>query len=89
MLLVVCRLENCLAAPLTALARHHSTHVRGEVTLQLCQLADTLPPSLAAARLIGSAHLSACCAHMYSLQPVPALASQLCIALASSQQHAA
>ena len=58
MLLVMCRLANCLAAPLTTLARHHSTHVRGEVALQLCQLADTLPPSLAAARLIGSAHLS-------------------------------
>ena len=58
MLLVMCRLENCLAAPLMALAKHHSTNVRGEVALQLCQLADTLPPSLAAARLIGSAHLS-------------------------------
>ena len=58
----------CLAAPLTALARQSSIHMRGEVALQLCQLADTLPPSLAAAHLIGSAHLScACCAHMYSL----------------------
>ena len=67
MLLLVCRLENCLAAPLTALARHRSTHVGGEVALQLCQLADTLPPSLAAVRLIGCQHTCLCmlCSHVF------------------------
>jgi len=49
-----------MAAALLALAGHQHRQVRQQIAQQLPQLEQTRPPDLAAAKLIGSAHLSIC-----------------------------
>lgn len=55
---VVCRRKQHMAAALAALAGHQSRQVRQQTAQQLPQLVQTMPPSLAAATLIASAHPS-------------------------------
>ncbi len=63
-----------MAAALAALAGHQSRQVRQQTAQQLPQLVQTMPPSLAAATLIASAH--------------PSLSLSVCMPVFTSALHA-